>query len=258
MIIQSRIKRLTARVLMVVITWAVLFLVFDRLLMPLYTRKFDEVAIPNFVGEPMFEAMSGADKAGFTIVRERTRPDAKHNPETIVDQRPAAGEKAKKGRTIFVTVAARVSKVKVPSLYELTPREAALKLEDDGLHLEISAPEMEYSDLVTPGDICHQEPAPGTAVATASDVKIYLSKGPEPGKARVPDLIGIALDKAVRQLKQAGLHALDPVYERSLDFAEGEVIRQNPPSGSVLEAGGNVELVVSSGKNSTTLKAVKQ
>ncbi len=248
MIIRNKIGRTAARVAIFVMTWAVLFLVFDRLLMPLYTRKFNETPVPNLVGSPLYVATAAAERYGFEVVRERARPDGKQLPETVVEQRPAFGTNAKPGRTIFVTVAARDAQVPMLSLFELSPREATLKLEDLGLDLAGGDPEFEYSDLVAPGFITRQEPSAGTMVRPSTIVKIMLSKGPEPGKTIIPDLTGLTLDHAKKALKQSNATMLDASFERNLNIPEGHVIRQNPPPGTVVENNTGVELIISSGK----------
>lgn len=245
---QRRSVRIAARVVLFVATWAVLFVAVDKLLLPLYTRHFSERMIPKLTGLALFDAIVSAERNGFSCVREKARPDSKYAPETVVEQSPRGGTNAKLGRVIYVTVASHVKQVATPNLFEMSPREAALRVEENGLKLIENSLEFEYSDLVAAGFIMRQNPPAGMPVKPGTEVHIYLSKGPEPGKSSVPELLGLSVEQARKLIKQSGLVMGDPVYERSLNLSEGRILRQQPLPGVVVENGTTIELVVSSGK----------
>ncbi|MDK9699620.1 MAG: PASTA domain-containing protein [bacterium] len=242
------IGRAAARVLVILLTWAVLILVVDKVALPFYTRKFTESQVPKLTGLPLYEATQAAEHAGYKVVRERSRPDAKALPETVVEQRPSSSGRAKAGRTIYVTVAARAAQVSVPNLFELSPREAELKIDESGLTYLGQSSEFVPSDLIAPGFVARQEPSAGTLVKLATPVRIFLSSGPEEGKATVPDLSGMTIEQAASKAMALGFILSEPMYERSLSVSEGRVLRHTPEPATVVARGTYIDLIVSSGK----------
>lgn len=239
--------RWAARVIIVLFTWAVLFILLDKLLFPLYTGKFREEVVPNFVGTPFYQAQIIAKATGYQLVEERKRPVAGVLPETIVDQRPSANTKTKRGRTIYVTISTKANQTIVPNLFEKSPREASLMLEDLGLELSTDF-EFGYSDLTAAGLIIKQNPLALSRVLPGTKVSVVLSLGPEPGKTTVPDLIGLTYEEAIILLKKSNLIAGDPYYKRSISFGEGRVLSQKPEANEIVDIGTTVDLTISTGE----------
>ncbi|MCX7834737.1 MAG: PASTA domain-containing protein [bacterium] len=236
-----------ARVMIIFFTWAVLFLILDKIVLPIYTRKYQEEVIPNFIGTPFYQAQLVAKQTGYQIVEERKRPVVGVLPQTIVDQRPHPGTRTKTGRLIYVTVSTQAKQTIVPNLFEKTPREAELVLEDVGLELSTNY-EFEYSEMTTAGCIIKQNPMALSRVLPGTKVSVVISLGPEMGKTTVPDLIGLTYEEAILLLKRKNLNSSDPYYKRSISVGEGRVISQKPNANEVVNVGTTVELTLSTGE----------
>ncbi|MBV7668206.1 Stk1 family PASTA domain-containing Ser/Thr kinase [Streptomyces halstedii] len=131
----------------------------------------------------------------------------------------------------------------VPSLLGQTQKAAQERLTDAGLGLK--GVERAYSDTVERGTVISSDPASGERIRGNGSVKLVLSRGPE--VLKVPDVEGLPLPDARRQLKEAGFEQGMVTREFSEEVARGEVVRTDPPVGTERHAGTGVALVVSKG-----------
>jgi hypothetical protein len=67
------------------------------------------------------------------------------------------------------------------------------------------------------------------------------------GRVDVPDVVGLAGDKAMKRLDGAGLKPGSQDQAPNGEFAEGTVFEQDPEAGTEIERGTAVDLVVSTG-----------
>ncbi|MFJ3188143.1 Stk1 family PASTA domain-containing Ser/Thr kinase [Streptomyces halstedii] len=131
----------------------------------------------------------------------------------------------------------------VPSLLGQTEKAAQERLTDAGLGLK--GVERAYSDTVERGTVISSDPASGERIRGNGSVKLVISRGPE--VLKVPDVEGLPLPDARRQLKEAGFEQGMVTREFSEEVARGEVVRTDPPVGTERHAGSGVALVVSKG-----------
>ncbi|GAB3178399.1 Stk1 family PASTA domain-containing Ser/Thr kinase [Streptomyces incanus] len=132
---------------------------------------------------------------------------------------------------------------KVPPLLAKTEKEARDRLAEAGL--EVGRVEEAYSDSVKRGTVIRTDPAAGSRIRGTDSVSLTLSKGPE--TVKVPDVGGVALDKARATLKNVGLEPGMVTREFSEDVAKGSVISTGPAGGTEVRAGSAVALTVSKG-----------
>ncbi|GAB2773494.1 Stk1 family PASTA domain-containing Ser/Thr kinase [Streptomyces chlorus] len=132
---------------------------------------------------------------------------------------------------------------KVPPLLAKTEKEARDRLTEAGL--EVGRVEEAYSDSVKRGTVISTDPAAGSRIRGTDSVSLTLSKGPE--TVKVPDVDGVALDKARATLKNVGLEPGMVTREFSEDVAKGSVISTGPAGGTEVRAGSAVALTVSKG-----------
>src|SRR5215218_2473050 len=94
-------------------------------------------------------------------------------------------------------------------------------------------------------DVLAQDPAGGDTAKDGSTVTLTVSSGP--GQVPVPSVDGLGEQKASATLTDAGL-VVDRVVRQADDsVSEGRAIRTSPASGTSIDRGSNVTLVVSSG-----------
>ncbi|MEU3652670.1 Stk1 family PASTA domain-containing Ser/Thr kinase [Streptomyces sp. NPDC032161] len=132
---------------------------------------------------------------------------------------------------------------RVPSLLGQTEQTARERLSDSGLDLK--GVERAYSDTVARGKVVDSDPASGARIRRNDGVRLIVSSGPE--IVKVPDVHGLAVAEARRELKKAGLEPGMVTKEFSDDTGRGDVIRTDPEVGTERHPDSAVALVVSKG-----------
>jgi serine/threonine-protein kinase len=135
------------------------------------------------------------------------------------------------------------NKVEVPGVVGLSRAAAVRALEQEGFK---AAVQEEFSDRVAEGFVSRQAPTAGTRLREGATVDIWVSKGSEKAEP-LPDFTGWTAGAVDDWLTQQGLVG-DPRTGRSNAVNEGQVFRQDPVRGTVLNRGDTVSYWVSRGK----------
>lgn len=199
------------------------------------------VTVPTVEGLPLIEAQSRLEQAGlqWEILEERY-----DNSEvnTVIEQRPAGGEQVRMGQAVQLVVSKGPQWLSVPDVRGLEERDARLRLENQGLVVEVR-----YSHADEPeGVVVDQDPGPGSPIQAGMTVYLTVSQGPESRPVTVPSLFGLTVADARAELEAAGLVA-GQVKEQYSPYPAGTVIGQDPAAGGSVEKGTAVDLVVSRG-----------
>ena len=144
-------------------------------------------SIPNLVGKTLTEAESSAEYRGFEIeIIERRQNDG--DEIVILEQTPAAQQKAREGTVIKVVVSDPVGTTVVPDLYGYSVDEARSILADYKLVLDEEFIDYQESDSPE-GTVIGQLPAAGDTVMKEDSVRITVSK--QHDTFMIPDLISV-------------------------------------------------------------------
>ena len=131
----------------------------------------------------------------------------------------------------------------VPSVLDRPLEQAVTAVEQANLDSTVSEA---FSEDVAAGTVLAVDPAVGATVGRGSEVVLTVSKGPE--RYTVPDVGGMTLAEARRQLEENSL-ALGKVTEKfSEKVPDGQVVSLAPEAGSSAKKGAEVALVVSKGR----------
>ena len=134
-------------------------------------------------------------------------------------------------------------KVEVPAMVNYTEKKAEKELTKAGLKVKKA---YATSDTVKEGYVIKQSPKGGTIVNKGFAVTITISKGV--GKTTVPSLIGVSQSVAERELNQVGLKLGTVSYDYSGEVGVGDVISQGIESGTSVDKGTKVSVVLSLGE----------
>jgi beta-lactam-binding protein with PASTA domain len=158
---------------------------------------------------------------------------------------PPAGTRARDGSKVNMSVNGGIgAEVKVPSVTGMPTDVAQSKIASIGL---TPVAVESYSETIAVGVVMAQVPAPASTLAQGDVVLIQVSKGKEPQKVAVPDVVGKSKDSAVGAIEDAHLAAqVSSVYSDTV--AKGKVISQWPDPGTKLTTGSEVSIAVSLGK----------
>jgi len=152
--------------LAIIVSFVLLFVVFFFL--RVFTRHGKEFEMPDYRGQLSQTLTQTRSKEGFVFVVNEQRYEEGAEPGAVLVQDPAAGEKVKRGRKVYLTVAAaEPPTIKLPELKEIPMSQAKIMLESQGLILErvIEKPSP-YENLVL--DVLYK----GHSVSAGLDIKM--------------------------------------------------------------------------------------
>ncbi|TET22717.1 MAG: PASTA domain-containing protein [Candidatus Stahlbacteria bacterium] len=217
------------------------FLVGNYIVVPLIVGKGDEVEVPEVVGLPLEEAIVLLEEQGFESVADEKRPDTLYVEGTVLEQRPGAGSKIKKGRLVQLTVSSGEESVRVPYLLGLTLEQATAIAQRRNFQIE--QVDTVQNDTVPPGRIVAMKPDPEIRVAQGTKLRLYISAGPIDKTIPVPNLIDLPLGRAQEMLEADSL-VLKEVRRMEVAGKGGIVVLQSPEPGVFVGKGDTIRVTV--------------
>ena len=169
---------------------------------------------------------------------------------TILSQSPKENNTIKEGQNIRVTISLGPEGSVVPMILGETEKNAKAILESYSYVL--GTVNGDYSDKYAKGYVMAQDPAAGEHLDKGGTVNIVVSLGPQGGgqtteTVTVPKLTQKTLDEAQRAIDAAGL-AIGTITEKEdPNYEAGQVISQSIGAGSKVDAGTEINIVVSIG-----------
>ncbi len=125
---------------------------------------------------------------------------------------------------------------------------AAATLNDAGFSV---TDDQQYSDTVEEGLVISQTPSAGDKLKADGTVNIVVTNGKESKAVSVPSVVGQSEGSAMTTLNNAGFKVTTE-YQASSSISSGNVISQTPTSGTELDPGKTVHLVISTGSGDTS------
>ena len=210
-----------------------------------------QVEVPDVVGMTLDDAKKELNDAGLGWKIGKQEKSAQYDKGYVMGQDPEDGEKVKKNTqiTLDVSTGKAEEQVEVPNVVGQDEADAQKTLEDAGFKVESTAV---YSSQPQ-GEVVATTPEAGTQAAKGSTVTIQVSKGEE--KVSVPDVRGTDENTAKNTLSGAGLN-VTVTTDYSDSVAQGNVISQDPSGGTKVDAGTNVNIVVSLGSRPVSVPSV--
>ncbi len=200
-----------------------------------------EVVLPNLVGLNKEEAKAQLEQIKLIPVEEGPRYDARFDVDEVIFQNPNAGTRVKEGRRIYIHISGGEAKIKMPSLFKKTLRDAKITLERRGLFLgEIEEMRSELPKRC----VVDQEFPEGELLVKGDSVNIKISLGPKLGMIRVPSLIGKTLNEASRILRRNSLNIGEITYSESPSLLPNRVFDQFPSEEKLISVGDSVDVFV--------------
>lgn len=198
-----------------------------------------QAEVPDVTGMSQAAAEQELTQAGFTTSVE-TEASSDVESGQVIETDPPAGEMARRGSQVTMTVSTGVEQVTVPPVVGQTLNAARQQL--SAVDLDYSSSE-EASDRPV-GEVIEQSPNAGTRVDAGSSVTLVVSSGPAVTRVRVPSLVGLTQSDAESQLAAAGLVASVQSQSTTIQPQNGRVIDQSPSSGTQVADGSTVVITV--------------
>ena len=105
--------------------------------------------------------------------------------------------------------------------------------------LKLAAPNEVASNDVSLGTVISQDPAPKQTVAKNFQVNITIA-----ARRKVPELVGLDLQKAQAELTRLGLISRVDRVKASRGESDNHVVKQSPGPGQEIENGGETQLTI--------------
>jgi eukaryotic-like serine/threonine-protein kinase len=154
------------------------------------------------------------------------------------------------GAVLAAVLLTRPEQARVPVVLGQTLPSARAALEAAGFKVDIDR----RSDQSPIDTVFRQVPSAGSKVDKGSTVTLFVSNGPT--TVKVPDVLGLAEQDALRRMRRAKLRPSGQ-RESSRRVPAGNVIRSDPGPRTEIERGSRVTLVVSSGPKQVTVPDVE-
>ncbi len=206
------------------------------------------VLVPNMWGELCSWAAEKFEDSDLRLGGELWEANSEVSYPRVIRTDPPAGVQVQRSSDVTV-VCSLGPRRPVPNV-------AGKDVEDARYDLESCSPEpcfetklaYEARTDTTEGSVIRTEPPGGAVVEPGSEVTLYVAAAPDP--VEVPDVANLTLEEASEQLAASYLIAGEVVTETSQAVKAGRIIRSDPSSGEMVDAGSDVILVVSSGVGS--------
>lgn len=224
-----------------IIALGALFLVLlDFVIMPAYTNYNEGVTVPDIKQVSLEEAKQRLTDYGLRFEVAERRSNSAYPADYVIDQMPAAAEIVKPNRKIYLTVNTVANPtVKVPDVVNLSYRNARIQLENYGLKVGT----VSYESSRFKNSVLRQSIPPGEEVPKGTLIDLAVSDGLGEKMVKVPDIIGLRLSEAQRELQKAGLRIGEIRFQPSKEVDPNTILSYEPPKEEVTE-GETLKLIV--------------
>jgi serine/threonine-protein kinase len=219
-----------------------LVLLLDKVIMPIYVRHGKEEKLPDVRKRSAIKAKEVLEDRGFEVEIVDTVEVSGVPQGIVIDQQPAPGTLVKVGRVVRLMVTGGRKYFPMPNLVGQVYKAAALTLEH--ARLELAEVEYVFSSDKPEGVVCEQSVLPGSMVSAGTPVSLKVSKGKPEHQYTVPRVVGMSLNDAKQEIRQAGLKVGLIRYVPNADLNPHTVIDQTPKPGRIYDNPINVDLQV--------------
>ena len=206
----------------------------------------DRVELPNFVGYSYDQLSSDVQLCSRYNFKVKYIVDTESESGLVLSQEPDAGRSlmlTANGIDVQLSVSTGYILAEVPDVVGLDYREASLKIQNAGFEVEI---DNVMSDTVEKNLVISSSPMAGEQISAGSTVYIDVSGGTEITYIKMPNLIGLTEDAAIKKLQAAGL-TYEGSQRQTSDYEAGTVISQSIVAFAELEERSKISLIVSDG-----------
>ena len=215
----------------------------------LLNRDMEFVEVPYLVGS-MYSEDLAQEYSDFVIHLQPRQYDEGYLEGQIMMQEPSGGSKVKKGTDLYITISMGAEPpVKTMSNYIGSDAAAAESMLSDKGFAVIVMKEASY--VYEAGLVTRTIPASGEELTDGQDVTIYVSTGPDVIEAKMPNVVGMELDRALELLEQLGFSKVKPESVES-QKPKGEIVYQSVDKNTEIDVTTEIVLKVSEGPKETT------
>jgi eukaryotic-like serine/threonine-protein kinase len=221
-----------------------------------YTHHGESIEVPNLKGMKLDKAMEVLNDMDLTyeVVDSVYMPQLP--PGTIVEQTPAANEKIKRYRDVYLIINSYSKPmISLPDVRDLSYRNAKATLEAQGLKvIGVEYVPSEYKDLVQDVKCGGKILAPGARIRRETGVILVVGGNVGVGKEiPAPSFRGLKYDAAVKQANSDSLNIrsaqFDVAPKSKADSALFFVYKQDPIKGTPIKIGSSINIWLTKDKS---------
>jgi len=198
--------------------------------------------IPQLTGETVEVARDRLTALGFDVEIGAGEFDLHVPADHVLAVLPAPGTERDQGSTVTIVPSDGPRPVTVPAVAGDPVKKAKKAIQDAGLRVG-QEERHRYDDRVPLGHVIALRPA-DERLPEGTVVTLIVSDGPKP--VPIPDVRGMAQDKAVKALGASGFEiVIEETFSNQI--ARGDVVGTDPATGTELQPGETIVLTVSLG-----------
>ncbi len=201
------------------------------------------IAAPDVVGLSQAQANVDIVAAGLAVGTAVQQNDDVTPAGDVVIQEPVAGTMLAPGQAVDLVISLGPAVTPVPGVVGLSEAQAGDAITTTGL--VIGTVTRQSDDTVPAGNIIAQDPTAGTLLTPGSAVDLVISLGPPTVPA--PNVVGLSQAQAIADIVGAGLVVGTVNQQSDNAVPAGDVISQDPISGTMVVQGSAIDLLVSLG-----------
>lgn len=233
------INKTTAIMLGAIAGIVVLVLVIAGILGIINNRK---IEVPNFVNLNFYTQIeNNPDYADFEFEFKYDETSTLEEG-TVLEQKPEASEKIKKGSKITLTIAQKDGVVIDASVIGMSESDAKNYFISRGVMATIIP---EFSETVQPGVVIRTDPQIGSSVKVGGQVTVYIATDKQE-TVKVPQLEGCSKEVAEQLLKASDLE-IGTVTEVDSALEKGMVVTQSIAKDTEVPLGTKIDFTISNG-----------
>ena len=150
-----------------------------QVIMPILAGSSEEIDVPDVLGKNITVARDLLKSVGLHAVIQDSLWSDGTAIETILDQYPKPGDTIKTEGTVYLVICKGSESVSIPAVGGRLFEDAFITIRDNGLRAVVA--DSVFSDSYPVNTVIRTSPPTGAKVDKSTLVKLYLSRGPEPG-----------------------------------------------------------------------------
>lgn len=202
------------------------------------------VATPDVAGVPLREAADRLQDLGLRVRNDPTtsQPDPRIPKGAVIEQRPPAGARVKRGGLIDLIISTGPESATVPDVVGTEVQAALVSLVAAGL--EAGATLRVASIDLPAGRVVETIPPAGAAASRGAAISLVVSEGARAETWVMPALISLPYDRARAALERGGFRFGRVTFEAYEGIAPGTILRQFPLAGHPVSRSDAISLAV--------------
>ena len=212
-----------------------------------YTHHGDEVIVPNVVNSYVEEATILAGAEGLRLQIADTTYNRRFKLGSIVEQKPAADSRTKRGGDLYVIVNAKtVRQIPLPNLRDISFRQAEATLRSVGLALgNVTYQSSEYKNLVLDVRKNGESVEAGKRFPEGTKIDLIVGLGSGKDEVIVPNLLTKTVEQArtvllARKLSLGGVHYDEAETDENRDLFV--IYSREPKPDTYIREGSHVDI----------------